>query len=540
MRRLTTIRESSRLTRLRRLLASGYFPSELPPLFTSHQLAQHAPDLIQEWHPRRVEEFISRPELFSVPRARRVRRQVSIVNPINQVLLSNLIAENWSSIRERLERSEISEFRPLIQTQPDRRAIAGIDFARVQERKIAILARYGRYVQTDIVRFFPSLPTQTIAWGLHGRAWVEENFQSREYRDSYAHRIVSAVRSGQGNSKIGLPIGPDTSRILSEVVATELELVASEALPDLNTRSVRYVDDIFIGVREDESPDAIAASLASALYQFDFQLNDEKTSTHGVGIPAAPDWLHFIRQFEISPQAHRQRDDIDSFFGEVMSRADQHARSEVLLFATKVATSFRIDNRNRDHLIRWLLYSARRSPSCLSFVAEYLAFEHTNGRQCPTADIQLFIRQQLPLKASAAHTSEVAWLLFWARETQTTLDSALFRHVVQLRSSVCALLTLDLLQQNLIDGNIDVAAWQVFATEDGLESEMWLAAYEATVRQWWPRRVSRAFIRDHEFFSALISRSIRFYAPDANARGRSARRLFARLSTQADQSYLEQ
>lgn len=168
---------SSRSTRLRRLIASGYFPAELPPPFSTQQYAQHAAALVEEWDRAELRRFITRPELLSVPRARRVRRQVSIVNPVNQLHLVDLIAENWTSIRGRLERSEISEFHPLIQLEPDRRAIAGINFGRVQRRKIAILARYGRYVQTDIVRFFPSLPTHINAASNPKRASAKKLLQ---------------------------------------------------------------------------------------------------------------------------------------------------------------------------------------------------------------------------------------------------------------------------------------------------------------------------------------------------------------------------
>ncbi len=530
---------SSRLIRLQRLVASGHFPSELPPPFSTRQLSQHADDLVRHWNEHELRRFITRPEIVSVPRARRVRRQVSIVNPISQLHLSDLIARNWTEIRARLNRSEIGEFEPLIQVERDRRAIAGIDFGRVHRRKIAILARYGRYVQTDIVRFFPSLPTHTIAWGLLGRAWVQNSDNEREFRDSEASRIVAAVRSGQGGDETGIPIGPDTSRILSELVATELEDVLRGHLPDLATRGVRYVDDVIVGINEDESPDAVVATLSSALYEFDLQLNDEKTSTQGVGISTSPDWLHFIRQFQVSERTRRQREDLESFFTEAMHRADQHPRAEVLLYATKVATSFPIREENRNFFVRWLLYAARRSPSCLSYVAEHLAFQHRNGQQGAVADVHHFIRQQIRLKARAAHTLEVAWLLFWARETETRLPGDLLEDVTRLRSGVCALLTLDLIQRGFVDGSINSDFWRSFATDDGLSSEMWLVAYEASLKRWWPQRTSRSFIRDHRFFGELLQREISFYDPGARPRREGSRRSFSPFDGAEATSYLQ-
>jgi hypothetical protein len=56
------------------------------------------------------------------------------------------------------------------------------------------------------------------------------------------------------------------------------------------------------------------------------------------------------------------------------------------------------------------------------------------------------------MRAEAAHTSEIAWLLFWARELEMQIDAQVVERVVRLRSSVNALLTLELRQLNLIKG----------------------------------------------------------------------------------------
>lgn len=533
------LQPSSRQTRLERLISSGYFPAELPPPFTTRNFARYVATFSREWSGRAIRRFLTRPEVFSIPRAGRVRRQLAIVNPINQLHVSDLIASHWRDIQERLRRSAISEFRPLIQLGAERRAISGINFNEVDRRKIQILARYGRYIKTDIVRFFPSVRTDTIVWGLLGREWLQQHQGSEELAASYASQLVEAVRAGQGGDNVGIPVGPDTSRILSEIVATEIEQAVRLQVPDLDDRSVRYVDDMIVGVGDQESSVAMAANIGAALYEFDLQLNDEKTAVHGIGHPASSDWIYFLQRFEVSQSTQRQREDVDSFFEQATRLADEHPRIDVLLFAAKLAVNFNISAENRDHFCRWLLYVARRSQSCLPFIAEHLAFQHRTGEQGPVDEIRRFIREQIPSRARAAHTCEVAWLLFWARETQTKIDSSALRDVLRLRSSICALIVFDLRDRNLIDGVIDLAFWRSFANEDGLASEMWMVAYEASQRQWWPGRTSRTFLRNHPFFNNLFERNVSFYAQSAVARRAGIGRLFASVSIPSDIPYLQ-
>jgi hypothetical protein len=42
----------------------------------------------------------------------------------------------------------------------------------------------------------------------------------------------------------------------------------------------------------------------------------------------------------------------------------------------------------------------------------------------PKAGINSYILQQIPVKAEAVHTDEVAWLLFWAREVGLKLPAS--------------------------------------------------------------------------------------------------------------------
>jgi hypothetical protein len=504
--------------RLQSLLARGYFPSELPPPFGTAHFARHAVEFARKWDGEKIHnKFWTKQENYSVPRYGHARRMLSIVNPVNQLHVSNLISKNWNAIRARLNRSRISEFRARILLRGTARAVSGVNFDGVARRRAEIIGGFGRYVKTDVARFYPSIYTHSIPWAIYGKDYVKSHRHEAAFKDSFANHLDKAVASGQQGQTIGIPIGPDTSRILSELIASEFEISAFEKMHDLEHRAVRYVDDMIVGLKETETAANILSAISIALYEFELELNAEKTLTLGLGAPHAPEWIHYIRTFEISNKAGRQRDDIDSYFEHALYLADANPRDNVLLFAAKRAASFSVDPSNSAHLTKWLLYSARRAPGCLSFVAEHLAAANLDDVSIKN-EIKSYILQQIPLKADAVHTDEVAWLLFWAREVDLNVSAELLSRVVLLRSSVVALLVLDLRQRSKIIGKLDTSVWRSAANADGLKSDMWLVAYEATKKGWWKNDKSSTYISDHQYFWDIFTKDVEFYDTKLRAR----------------------
>lgn len=510
---------SSSKVRLRRLISHGYFPVELPPPFTTASYGKYAARFAEKWDGKEIRKFRTVSERYSIPRYGHARRKLSIVNPINQLHVAHLISANWKTIRKRLTRSVITEFDPEIVLKGLGRAVTGVDFDGVARRKAEILGSYGRYVKTDIARFYPSVYTHAIAWSILGKEHCKANRNTAKFKASFANLLDKAVAAGQDGQTIGIPIGPDTSRILSELIAVEVEEIARARIDNWDDRGVRYVDDMLIGLNEAETSSGILSDLSIALYDFELELNPEKTVTLGTGSSHAPEWLHYIRTFQMNSKVYKQRDDLDSFFEQTIYLADANPRESVLVFAVKRAAGFSIDPSNTAHLVRWMLYATRRSPSCISFVAEHLAARNATSA-LPNAEIENYILQQIPLKAEVVHTAELAWLLFWAREIGLKITGSKLASVTKLRSSVVALLTLDLQQRSLVDGPLDLSFWQDFATAEGLKSEMWMVAYEATKKGWWSPNLTSKFVSGHPFFGDLWNKGIEFYDVKKKARKR--------------------
>ena len=79
----------------------------------------------------------------------------------------------------------------------------------------------------DISSFYPSVYTHTIPWALHSKAVAKKN---KAKNDTYFGNILDGCSMGvQDWQTVGLPIGPDTSHIIAEIIGVAIDLQIKEA-----------------------------------------------------------------------------------------------------------------------------------------------------------------------------------------------------------------------------------------------------------------------------------------------------------------------
>lgn len=192
--------------RLRLLLERGFFPDELPPPFHTNDLARYRTSVSTAWTGMGTGYPNSAPGNYSVPRAQRLRRNLAIVNPIAQLLLCKLIADNWITIRRHLRNSRYCLQLPEIVTDADR-AVPPPDFGLIAMKQVEIGASFDHVLISDISRFYGTLYTHAIPWALHDKGWCKRHLHTPAYNASLGNRLDVAVRKGQENQTLGIPSG---------------------------------------------------------------------------------------------------------------------------------------------------------------------------------------------------------------------------------------------------------------------------------------------------------------------------------------------
>jgi len=99
--------KGNRMDRVERLLKAGYFPSQLPPAFTTRDLATTYKLFHAAWVALLPEKDGKKPipksietkvEIFSVARVGHQRRITCLPNPVAQTFVSARIVKYWGSI----------------------------------------------------------------------------------------------------------------------------------------------------------------------------------------------------------------------------------------------------------------------------------------------------------------------------------------------------------------------------------------------------------------------------------------------------------
>lgn len=303
----------NRAKRFRILLERGYFPEELPPPFFTRPLAIKRNRVLRDWEALNQQPPKTIPETWSIPRIGRQRRRLAIVNPVSQTLLSDEICKNWASIKRYLLSSKISLHIPDIVDYSER-AIPPPDFTAIDLRRQEVGARYSHMLVSDISRFYGTVYTHVVPWALHGKHWCKANMHSEPFTRCAGNQIDVKVRKGQDNQTISIPIGPDTSRIISEIVAIGIEKSFLEASKLSSGRVFRYVDDWFIGFdAAGEAEDAVS-HLSSACNQFELELNAEKTRVIEPATPLSQLWPMELQSINVSRSKLRQARELTQYF----------------------------------------------------------------------------------------------------------------------------------------------------------------------------------------------------------------------------------
>lgn len=492
------------------LLGKGYFPAELPPPFNTNDLAQFRKFVWHHWSASQQQPPKTLPEKYSVQRLGWKRRNLDIVNPISQFFLSKKISDEWVKLKKHLMLGESSLDHAYLQKDAER-AVPKPDFSKIEFMKLKAGGDFDHILISDISRYYGTIYTHTLPWALHGKAWCKANVNSPALKATLGNELDTLVRKGQDNQTIGIPIGPDTSRILSEIIAVSLEQRFFELAPDAKGCAHRFVDDWFIGHNTAQAAEAAMRSLAEACAEFELELNLEKTQIIDAKDEIIESWPSEILDLTVSQgNSKAQIKQLNRFFSRSFSLARENPSSNVMDYALKVARSFTISKESYPLFESFVLRAARAYPITLPVVVQILVNYKLTGAPINYQRCAKLIKDELLKSVSLRHTSEVAWSLFLAKALKIKLPASTLKTVCTVDNSVWALLVLDLEEQGLIDGILDKTYWNSLLTKENLTGSSWLLAYEADLKGWLTASDPN-FINHHDWFKVLKGKKISFY-----------------------------
>ena len=222
---------------LRALLQYNYFPSqrrnkeELPPILNSKSLTPEMSEkLIKLPYRKSGYDQIE----YKLTRYNNVPRPLNIPHPIAYAKLCHSLRDNWKKM-DYITQTEDSLIIP--KKHSDGRIII-MDYENTKkkiERHIKLSFNKKFCVNTDISNFFPSIYSHSIPWALVGLKTAKKDRKPNKW----FNQIDKYQRLTKRNETNGVPIGPATSNIISELILARID----KNLKDKGFEFIRFIDD---------------------------------------------------------------------------------------------------------------------------------------------------------------------------------------------------------------------------------------------------------------------------------------------------------
>ena len=134
----------------------------------------------------------------------------------------------------------------------------------------------------DVSKCFDSLYTHSITWALKDKAIAKKNASSK----SFGNDFDNLMQHMNFNETNGICIGPEVSRIFSELILSRVDLNIEAYLMKHGLKNRvqyeyrRYVDDYLVFANDEKTLDKITKAISLELQEYKLFLNEQKIENY--------------------------------------------------------------------------------------------------------------------------------------------------------------------------------------------------------------------------------------------------------------------
>lgn len=505
------------MAKLGALLAKGYFPKELPPCFSTEQFAAAAENQRSNFRTAFERPPSTRCCPYSLARTGHIRRPLRVPNPIQHFRLCDCIDSNWPALAAFTSASPISISTPTPGPSGKRAVLPRLSHGALLFHRALNLSGYEYVLKTDIADFYSSVYTHSIPWALHSKPVAKAK---RRDLTLLGNLLDLLVRSAQDDQTVGIPIGPDTSLVISEIIASAADNQLDKRIAHL--RGYRHYDDYELLCRSAGDAQELISILQDELHKFELRLNPSKTEVHQAPMRLEEEWVSTLRRFQFGTNPRSEADDLVRYFDLVGDYVREHSSKHVMKFSLGRFRK-RTTHTSNWHLFQSLLCQALISdPSAISQFVAILDHHQSRGYAISRDLIEPLLNDVIGKCAPFHFHEEVSWALWALLAFEFAVSEDAAAAISRVDNSMVALLALDAQQQGRVNGGIDTAEWENRMGQDELFQEQWLLSYEANVKGWLPSQRGTDHVLADPFFRELKNRDIQFYSPVVGTRALAA------------------
>jgi hypothetical protein len=460
-------------------LGRGMMPKEAPTPFNSRSMAQFAASLPATLRAQRGTTELSR---HMLARPGLMARPLGIPHPHPYFRLTEVIADNWVAIDRQIQQATISVTKPIDDPQARRAVVPSHSMDRTEQRaEMRALARY--VLHADVAQCYPSIYTHSLAWAMHGKAFAKTNRNDPALVGNALDRLVRSAQDGQ---TVGIPVGPDTSLVLAELVLSQVDVELESA----GLRGFRYIDDYELYFGTYQEAERGLSTLVRALASYELNLNSQKTGIDVLPQPLQDEWVSQLRRTELRFVPARERSDLTLLFDDAFRLASLNPGKFVVSYALGRLGS-RLDEGeplvhgdNWSYLQRLLLQACWAQPTAIQKALTLLRWGVDAGFALDRDLVEKSINALIVENAHLGHGSELAWALWVAISLRLRVRAVAAKTIEGSDDDLVALTALHLWTRGLLPRGLDVEPWRGRLTPSDLEGPHWLLSFEAAEKTW--------------------------------------------------------
>lgn len=468
------------------LLGSGFFAKQLPPPFVSisygNAFKSSAKKMIEAAKESLKENKTAEMLKFNHARPDRLRRVLGVPNPLFYLLLSNVLSLTYL---EELQRNQSdgkitakSSSYPVFKKKDEN--VKSLQFAETWQKwpEIRLQTRaLNKYcVQTDISRFFQSIYTHAIHWAIAGKQKAKEERGKKHLKDkgNFVDLISRNMQSGQ---TLGIPVGPDTSFIISEIILSRVDEELEKFFKEDNIDHHHYVDDYEFASGSIEGCHKALAIFQQALAEYELEINTQKTRILSLPQSLQDREIQALREYSFNEGQIEQKH-LNEYFDIAFNCFHKHPKGALKYAIKKLPEDLDVS----DSLLNFFIHCMILEPGVIEAVLYWLSknnkldFLDTNSRKRLAGSFAQIIKDHAHLN----HASEVAWSIWGFLLLDMDLPKSLDSEISCMDDSVVMLLAIDAINKSLTTWKSEIITKATDLINDsGLYGKHWMLVYQA-------------------------------------------------------------
>lgn len=537
---------------LKKLLSKGYFPKELPPPFSTEDFGDKSRFINKKWRKlldtqksRRVGESgkeakrrfdkdytkkygSSKLIEFSIAKGIYSRRKLEIPNPKQYLDLSNPIVDNWKTIKDFFDISSYSQSKPVL--FESKRALKTKSKSLNNFKFEVISKSFGRKIELrlDILNFYPTIYTHSIPWSILGKEDAKKYFKLKDTRRAYFDSILATdekaklyklgdsidtlVRNCNERQSVGIPIGPDASFLLAELIGCRIDSEIQNSLTDISHECIRYYDDYYFYLNSIGDADNVLKKVQKILYEFRLETNEFKVSINALPFRYIDDWTLTLSSFKFNSANNYE---LRNYFSQLISLVDKNKKQSSWIIDYGLQR-FEYGNVkvNRKHfdifltfLLQLLLFDSSNIDQIFKILLSYEYYLNKKRKE----KIEIVLNQIIEEHSILNHSFEVSWALWYYKSFRIKCHRDYLTLVLKSNDSISKLIVLDIINSKLYNGRKPALSNLTNSlNSNSLFDEDWLITYEA-FRKKWLNFSTRNILDVNEFFEIIDYYDVSFY-----------------------------